>query len=68
MSATAMYKALLEAKVDPDTAERAVKGMRTSEEVATKTDLANLELRITKWMIALHAAALGLIIAAMKFL
>ncbi len=46
MSTTALYKALIEAHVSEDTAERAVEGLGSPADVATKTDLAELETKI----------------------
>ena len=46
MSTTALYKALIEAHVSEDTAERAVEGLGSPADAATKTDLAELETRI----------------------
>ena len=43
MSTTALYKALLEAHVSEDTAEKAVEGLGYPGEAATKTDIARLE-------------------------
>ena len=46
MSTTALYKALIEAHVSEDTAERAVEGLAYAREVATKTDLAELKTEL----------------------
>ena len=43
MSITALYKALLEANVSEETAERAVEGLISANEAATKTDVAGLK-------------------------
>ncbi len=75
MSATALDKALLEAKVSEETAEKAVEGLAVAHDVATKTDvaelrtelktdIAELEVRLVKWNIATNVATAGLIIAA----
>jgi len=75
MSTTAMYKALLEAKVSEETAERAVEGLHFSGEVATSADLmklraeiAALEARMT-WRLVLASGfiigAIGLMLRAM---
>ena len=72
MSTTAMYKALIEAKVSEETAERAVDGLHFTGEVATSADLtalgadiraemAALETRLT-WRLVL---ASGVVIGAM---
>ncbi len=42
MSATALYRALLEAKVSEETAEKAVEGLVSANEAATKTEIAEL--------------------------
>ena len=54
MSTTALYKALLEAHVSEDTAEKAVEGLGYPGEAATKTDLAELEMRMTTKMAELE--------------
>jgi len=75
MSTTAMYKALIEAKVSEETAERAVEGLHFSGEVATSADLmklraeiAALEARMT-WRLVLASGfiigAIGLMLRAM---
>ncbi len=46
MSATALYKALIEANVSEVTAERAVEGLAVARDVATKTDLAGLKIEL----------------------
>ena len=46
MSATALYKALVEAGTSEDTAERAVEDLPFGGELATKSDLAQLEVRL----------------------
>jgi len=72
MSTTAMYKALIEAEVSEETAERAVEGLHFAGEVATKADLkaeiAALEARMT-WRLVLASGfiigAVGLMLRAM---
>ena len=54
MSTTALYKALIEAHVSEDTAERAVEGLAYTREVATKTDLVELKNRIKATLIYCH--------------
>lgn len=46
MSATVLYKALVEAGTSEDTAERAVEDLPFGGELATKSDLAQLEVRL----------------------
>ncbi len=48
MSTTALYKALLEANVSEVSAERAVEGLGSAGEAATKTDTAELRTDIAK--------------------
>ena len=56
MSTTALYKALLEAKVSEKTAERAVEGLAFADNIATTTDLAGLKTVITRLEAELKAA------------
>ena len=46
MSATALYKALVEAGTSEDTAKQAVEDLPSGGELATKSDLAQLEARL----------------------
>ncbi len=55
MSTTALYKALIEAHVSEDTAERAVEGLAYAREVATKTDLAELKTELKQDISELRA-------------
>ena len=55
MSTTALYKALLEAKVSEKTAERAVEGLAFADNIATTTDLAGLKTVITRLEAGLKA-------------
>ncbi len=48
MSATALYKALLEAKVSEESAEKAVEGLAVARDVATKTDIAEVRTEIAE--------------------
>ena len=64
MSTTALYKALTEAGVSEDSAERAVEGLVHAGEAATKTDLAALEVRLIKWIVTTAIAATGVVIVA----
>ncbi len=68
MSTTALYKALLEAKVSEETAEKAVEGLVSANEAATKADIAELEIRMVKWNVATHLTTVALIITAIKLL
>ncbi len=48
MSATALYKALIEAKVSDETAEKAVESVPIARDVATKSDIANVRADIAE--------------------
>ena len=68
MSEIALYNVLTKLGATPDEAEKAVSDVASSKEVATKTDLAELETKLTKQMYVVAGiiiAAVGLMI---KFL
>ncbi len=70
MSTTALYKALIQAGASEDTAERAVEDLAHTDDVATKADLAKLEIRLIKWIVAATAliiSAMGLMFTAAGF-
>ncbi len=81
MSTTALYKALIQAGVSEDTAERAVEDLAHTDDVATKADLAKLESKIMDKMaelrdqlttriliaIGINIGAVGLMFAAAGF-
>ena len=62
MSSTTLYKALLAAGVNEELATAAANDMIQSEQVATKVDLANMEVRLIKWMLGI----VGLAVAILK--
>ncbi len=71
MSAIALYKALIEANVSEEIAERAVEGLAGVGDAATKagvaglrTEIAELEVRLVKLFFAALFASSGLTIAA----
>lgn len=63
MSTTALYKALIEAGTSENLAEKAVESLMFSDQVATKsvlkTDLAELETRLTWRMIMVAGVTIG---------
>jgi len=65
MSEAAMYKALIEAKVSEDVAERAVRGLAYSQDVASKSDLsaaiAQLEARLMRWQMVNTGVVIGVL-------
>ena len=68
MSGIALYNVLTKVGATPEEAEKAVADVASSKNVATKTDLAELETKLTKqmYMVAgIIIAAVGLMI---KFL
>ncbi len=48
MSATALYKALIEANVSDETAEKAVEDLPVARDAATKSDVANVRADIAE--------------------
>jgi len=71
----ALYKALIQAGVQPDTAETVVKSVESEIEkqlnmkvqyLTTKADLADTKAEIIKWYVASQIAAIGLILGALK--
>ena len=70
MSTTPLYKALLDAGADEMLAERAVESLDLipSKEVATKTDLAQLEVRLTWRLLGGIAVLLGIAIGLLKLI
>ena len=65
MSATALYRALVEAGASEDLAERAVENLMFSNQMATKsvlkTDLTELESRLTWRMVIIAGVTIGAI-------
>ncbi len=62
MSCISLYNALMEAGVNEELAAAAANDVARSEHVATKLDLANMEVRLIKWMLGIA----GLAVAIMK--
>ncbi len=64
-----LYNALIEAGVDKEKAEAAAKAVVSREEakeLATKTDLIRTENKLIMWMVGLHIASLGFLIASLN--
>lgn len=63
MSATALYKALIEAGTSENLAEKAVENLMFSDQVATKSDLeiglAAIEARLTWRMVVIAGVTVG---------
>lgn len=49
--------------VTDEEAKMATETLPHRDEIATRSDLLALELRLVKWMIALHTTGVGLIVA-----
>ena len=64
MSGIALYNVLTKVGATPEEAEKAVADVVNSKEVATKSDLAELETRLTKLIYAVVAINTGVIIVA----
>ncbi len=65
MGTTSLYRALIEANVSDGTTKKAVEGLISVNEAATKMDIAELEVRLIKWIVATAIAVGGAVIAAM---
>ena len=68
MTTTALYDALLEAGVSRETATRAVEGVVHLDQVTTKADLKDLEVRLTWRALGIVGSALTLNLAAIAAL
>ena len=70
MSTTALYKALVEAGASEASAERAAESLdlTPSREVATKTDIAQLEVRLTWRLLGGVSVLLGIAIGLLKII
>ena len=71
MSSIPLYKAFIEVGASEDSATSAAEDViRVSqlEQLATKTDIANLEARLIKWMVSLQLATLVVIATFIKIL
>ena len=64
MTEIALYNVLTKLGVAPDEAKEAVADFASSKDVATKADLANLEIRLTKLIYAVAAINTGITITA----
>ena len=69
----AVARELKAAGMEADHAEAIAEGIRQGvsadrDDLATKADLANLELRLVKWGVGIAVASVGIIVAAMKLL
>ncbi|MBC6414607.1 MAG: hypothetical protein GDA45_06985 [Chromatiales bacterium] len=60
----ALYTALTKLGLSPEEAKEAVADVASSKDVATKADLANLEIRLTKLIFTVALINSGIIIAA----
>ena len=66
MSSTALYKAFIEAGASEVSATRAAEDViQVSQlpQLATKADIANLEIRLLKWMVGCGFLFAGIVIA-----
>ena len=61
MSSTSPYKALLAFGVNEELATAATNDVTLSDRVATKTDLANMEVRLIKWMLRIAGLAVAIL-------
>ncbi len=67
MSETALYRALVIAKVPEDVAEKAVEGLAQTHKVTTKTDLAGLKVELMRWQMVNTAVIIAVIGLMRKF-
>ena len=65
---TALYKALIAAKAPEDLAERAAEGVPVSDRLATKADLARLEVHLMRLMLMQTLAIVAAVAALIRFL
>lgn len=66
-----LYKALVKAGIDEETAKQVSQEVITSEDAksfATKSDLAELKSTLIVWMVGLHATTIGLVVALLTLL
>ena len=66
MSSISLYNALMAAGVSEELAVAAANDVARTEQVATKLDLANMEIRLIKWMSGIALGIAGLSIAILK--
>ena len=60
MSSISLYNALMAAGVNEELAIAADNDVTQSEQVATKLDLANMEIRLIKWMLGIACLAVAI--------
>jgi len=66
-----LYKALVQAGIDEETARQVSEEVITSEDAkafATKSDLAELKSSLIVWMVGLHLTTIGLVVALLTLL
>jgi hypothetical protein len=66
-----LYKALVQAGVDEETARHVSEEIITSEDTktfTTKADLAELRSSLIIWMVGLHLTTIGLVVALLSLL
>jgi hypothetical protein len=66
-----LYKALVQAGIDEETARQVSEEVVTSEDAktfATKGDLAELKSTLIVWMVGLHLTTIGLVVALLTLL
>ena len=63
-----IFEAFVEAGASRETATAAAAVVPVTDNLATKTDLANMEIRLIKWMVSLQLATLVMIAGFIKFL
>ena len=66
-----LYKALVQAGIDEETARQVSEEVITSEDAktfATKGDLAELKSSLIVWMVGLHLTTIGLVVALLTLL
>ena len=73
MSSLALFNALTAAGVDKELATEAANDVARTEQTATKLDvanvktyLANMEVRLVKWMFGINLGVVGLAVAIIK--
>lgn len=70
-AAIRLYKALVQAGIDEETARQVSEEVITSDDAktfATKGDLAELKSSLVIWMVGLHLTTIGLVVALLTLL
>jgi len=70
-AAIRLYKALVQAGIDEETARQVSEEVITSDDAktfATKGDLAELKSSLIVWMVGLHLTTIGLVVALLTLL